>query len=404
MQDAAGNSRNVIRSVTTTRNDAMGIGKIMTDAGYPQVPVMGDRDFYQVERLRKRAGAVHEAVKFGLPVVPFLPHIIPHISQTDWTDADVLGVSREVLKNFGLTKSGWKYLLSMPPQRAWLLSNVPGGREGFSMRGIVRRIQALAEIGVWPKKIDAVENVFDRKLLDHEYEPEVRDTLLVICKRMWEHADTLPARGNQYREFLGHSMDVIDWFDRERPRFDKNQKNSSWETIYGRAKAWHDEEIARVQREAEERLLALRRAQIATKSWGTLLDRFTTEDGFEVVPLVTEIMLTNEGASMKHCVGGYTAHCRNGQSRIFSIRKNGESKATIEIGAGQGGGDWRIRQIRGPENANVSDRLATIGNRVLTDWNKKREKGEEEFFPQWANTPQYLGELQDAPELGGPGR
>lgn len=404
MQDAAGNSRNVIRSVTTSRNDSVGVAKIMTDAGYPRVPVMGDRDFYQMERLRERAGALHEVVKFGLAVVPFLPHIMPHIEQKDWPDADVLGVSREVLKKFGLTKSGWKYVLSMPPQRAWLLSNVPGGRDGDSMRGIVRRIQALSEIGVWPKKMDAVENVFDRHLLDHEYEPEVRDTLLVICRRMWEHADTLPPRGNQYREFLGHTMDVIDWFDQERPRFDKNQKNSSWETIYGRVKAWHDELNARLQREAAERLEALRRAQIATKSWGTLLDRSETQDGYEIVPLVTEIMLGNEGAAMGHCVGGYSSHCRSGQSRIFSVRKKGISKATVEIGAGTNSGEWRMRQIRGPENANVSDRLATIGNRILADWNRKREKGEEEFFPQWANEPQYIGEIADASAAAAPGR
>jgi hypothetical protein len=395
MQDTAGNSRTVIRSVMTSRNDSAGIAKIMADAGYPRIPVMGDRDFYQVERLRKRAGALQEAVKFGLSVIPFLPHIMPHIEKPDWADAEVLGLAREAMKKFGMTKSGWKYLLSMPPQRAWLLSNVPGGREGDSMRGIVRRVQALAEIGVWPKRMDAVERVFDRHLLDHEYEPEVRDTLLVICKRMWEHADTMPARSGKYREFLGHTMDVIDWFDQERPRFEKNQKNSSWETIHERVKAWHEELRQRQEREAAERLEALRRAQVATRSWGTLIDKFETDDGFEVIPLVTEIMLVSEGQGMGHCVGSYTSRCRSGHSRIFSIRKKGESKATLEIGAGSGGGEWRIQQIRGPKNQNVSDRLATIGNKVLTDWNKKRAKGEEEAFPQWANDPKYLGDLVD---------
>jgi len=393
MQDAAGDARNVIRSVTTHRNDSVGIARIMASAGYPRVPVMGDRDFYQVERLTKRVGAVQEAVKFALPIIPFLPHIIPHIDRQSWPDAEILGLSREVLKKFGLTKSGWKYLLSMPPQRAWMLSNVPGGREGDSMRGIVRRVQALAEIGVWPKRMDPIENVFDRHLLDHEYQPEVRDTLLVICKRMWEHADTLRARGNQYREFLGHTMDVIDWFDRERPVFDKNQKNSSWETIFARAKVWHDELRARAQREAAERLRALRSAQIATHSWGTLIDRTQTPDGYEIVPLVTEIMLGNEGEAMDHCVGGYSYQCRHGYCRIFSIRRKGESKATVEIGPSAVGGEWRVRQIRGYHNRNVSDRLATIGNGIVNDWNKKREKGVEEFFPSWANDSRYLGEI-----------
>jgi hypothetical protein len=115
-------------------------------------------------------------------------------------------------------------------------------------------------------------------------------------------------------------------------------------------------------------------------------------------------MLHNEGDVMGHCVGGggYTNKCRSGESRIFSIRKNGESKATVEIGAGQAG-DWRIRQIRGRKNANVSDRLSTIGNQVLTEWARKREKGEEEFFPNWANEPQYIGDLNDT-VVAAPGR
>src|SRR3954471_2376198 len=136
---------------------------------------------------------------------------------------------------------------------------------------------------------------------------------------MWEHADTLRPRGNEYRESLGHSMDVIDWFDRERPVFDKNQKNSSWETIFGRAKAWHDELRAAIQREADERAKAVRRAQLAVRSWGTLIDRATTSDGYEIIPLVTETMLVDEGSAMVHCVGGYTEDCRRGHSRIFSI-------------------------------------------------------------------------------------
>jgi len=404
MHDAAGNPRNVIRSVTTARNDSAGIARIMALAGYPRVPVMGDRDFYQVERLTKRVGAIHEAIKFGLPVIPFLPHIMPHIDRDTWPDADVLGVCRDVLKKFGLTKSGWKYLLDMPPRRAWMLSNVPGGYHGDSMRGIVRRVQALAEIVVWPRKLDPVQNVFDRHLLDHEYEPEIRGTLLIICKRMWEHADTLRVRGNQYREFLGHTMDVIDWFDRERPVFDKQQKNSSWETIFGRAHAWHEELRAAREREVAERLATLRRAQIKAHAWGTLIDRTATEDGYEVVPLVTELMLGNEGDTMGHCVGGYTDRCRRGSCRIFSIRQQGESKATVEIGPSDAGGDWRVRQIRGPRNANVSDRLTTIGNGIVNDWNKKYAKGEEEFFPPWAAEPQLLGTTVEPAWPAGPGR
>jgi hypothetical protein len=238
-----------------------------------------------------------------------------------------------------------------------------------------------------------------RHLLEHDFESGVRETLLVICRRMWEHSDTLNPRSGTFREFTGHALDVIDWFDHEHPQFDKNQKSSSWTTIYERAHEWHEEQRRRIEREAEERrraeeahraaveagALAARRHWNAQHNapWGTVIDRYKTNDGFEVVPLLTGAMLEDEGNRMRHCVGGYSGRCREGQCRIFSIRTAaGVSQATIEIGP-SASGPWVVRQIRGEENAAVSDRLAAIGNQLLASWERARVKGQEELVPEW---------------------
>lgn len=41
--------------------------------------------------------------------------------------------------------------------------------------------------------------------------------------------------------------------------------------------------------------------------------------------------LLKEGKSMSHCVGGYASKCINGESKIVSIKKNGNSHVTLEI-------------------------------------------------------------------------
>jgi hypothetical protein len=46
-----------------------------------------------------------------------------------------------------------------------------------------------------------------------------------------------------------------------------------------------------------------------------------------------------------------------------------------------------VRQIRGEQNAVVSDRLAAIGNQLLIKWERAREKGDEQFVPQRGRPP-----------------
>lgn len=73
---------------------------------------------------------------------------------------------------------------------------------------------------------------------------------------------------------------------------------------------------------------------------------------------------------MAHCVGGYDRHCANNTSRIWSIRRNGERIATLEL-TNQGRKaqrkdaeakpnlNWEVRQLYGPGNT-VLDRKSDV--------------------------------------------
>lgn len=86
--------------------------------------------------------------------------------------------------------------------------------------------------------------------------------------------------------------------------------------------------------------------------------------------LNTENELTDEGAAMRHCVGGYGSKVRGGHSLIYSISRDGKRIATMELASA--GYDntkqdrvpehrgWRFEQIKGVRNAPVAAAVETI--------------------------------------------
>ena len=111
---------------------------------------------------------------------------------------------------------------------------------------------------------------------------------------------------------------------------------------------------------AQQRLWALRlggpQAPWRARGWD-----WTTEDGWEVVELVSVTELAAEGAAMQHCVGGYGPRCGAGLSAIFSLRFEGERRATVELdprGA-------HLIQVRGRMNAAVDDAVHGLVARWL---------------------------------------
>jgi hypothetical protein len=70
--------------------------------------------------------------------------------------------------------------------------------------------------------------------------------------------------------------------------------------------------------------------------------------GYEIVPITNNAELYREGHAMHHCVGTYGYRVAMGDCYIFSLRKDGEREATIELI--QSGGRVALGQVRGPCN------------------------------------------------------
>jgi len=94
-----------------------------------------------------------------------------------------------------------------------------------------------------------------------------------------------------------------------------------------------------------------------------------------IVELLTADDLSDEGAALHHCVGGYVAQTASGDSAIFSLRRRAEGimrpSVTIEVWPAQ----RRIVQARGQQNAqpNADDQ------RLIETWAKTQGLGIESF-------------------------
>lgn len=91
--------------------------------------------------------------------------------------------------------------------------------------------------------------------------------------------------------------------------------------------------------------------------------------------------LFDEGRTMHHCVASYARHIVSGQSRIYSVRRNGKPLATFELGVrsasrGTGLRSWRPMQLQGQCNNPVSDDVLGAVQRFLDSYRQQWRKRE----------------------------
>jgi hypothetical protein len=95
--------------------------------------------------------------------------------------------------------------------------------------------------------------------------------------------------------------------------------------------------------------------------------------GHEIVPITTSADLYREGHALHHCVGAQGDRVQAGQSYFYSIRKDKERIATLELLRDDAGA--AIGQLRGPCNSQVSKKLV----RAVRSWLRSQR---EFYFPK----------------------
>jgi hypothetical protein len=68
-------------------------------------------------------------------------------------------------------------------------------------------------------------------------------------------------------------------------------------------------------------------------------------DGFDFVPLLTSAQLAEEGARMHNCLATYSIYVVHGICRLYSVRSNGTSVASLDVRSLHGTGVPGIAQL-----------------------------------------------------------
>jgi hypothetical protein len=196
------------------------------------------------------------------------------------------------------------------------------------------------------------------------------DSLVRFVRQGAQQALVAKKKSRLKRFMSGEFVLALDWLkQRESRHYDyygaptpplaNVPKNATWASIMRAQHEWHAqrEERERLRREADERAHQEYLAKRDATTWLSALAACEVQ-GATVTPLVTGKELREEGTRMKHCVGSYVDYCSEGSSRIFAITL-GDKEATLEL-HNDGANRWKVRQVFGPKNSEVSKRIATI--------------------------------------------
>lgn len=148
-----------------------------------------------------------------------------------------------------------------------------------------------------------------------------------------------------------------------------------WAHLRRGEEEWHQEVIVRQASSGQG-------WEPALGSWSDPTGQWSAEE------LLTPTELAKEGAAMRHCVGGYSSYCRDGNSRIFSIKKNGVRALTAQFESGAArsvAGElettpsvWKLKQNKGPCNAEPTKEGAQItkalGEALQARWDLRVEE------------------------------
>lgn len=87
--------------------------------------------------------------------------------------------------------------------------------------------------------------------------------------------------------------------------------------------------------------------------------------GFDFVPLCSEIQISQEAQTMRNCVREYGRQVASNRQRLWSIRRDGRSVATLSVGPRYRQPILDIVQLAGPANAEASKEIWLAARRWL---------------------------------------
>lgn len=289
---------------------------------------------------------------------------------------------RDYLISLGLSPAAWRWISHLPcPVAAKVVSGVVNGKRSMAAHyGAGARLANIcAERQIKPKtSIYDTALVFLNDVRDHEHADDLVFALLT-AKSVDVHStsvviDWLVPKPKEPAPFEATQIAVgRPWPDSpvltEGVNY-KPPKGIGWKRLLELARDWHDKAQLIWDAQSDyhddiERLLGKTKSK-HDKSWVSLVST-CSNDLFVATALTTKTDLRIEGRRMHHCVGGYSADCQKGLSRIFSITSDmGKRVATLELVCRSG--RWNVKQCFGYCNSPVGDEVFHFAEKVCAEY------------------------------------
>lgn len=278
-----------------------------------------------------------------------------------------------------LTPAGWRYFANLSPTTVATLWQAAGRDTQQPGQELIPLLNLVSKTGEQPPLTFLKYLLRDLRSLRYPLSREAyaaaQDSLTRFVRLAAQQA-RVAKRKNRLKRFLSEDFVLaLDWLKQREGRYYDNYheptppiatvpKNATWASIMRAQHDWHAqrEERERLRREADAQAHREYVAKRDAITWTSALAACEVQ-GATVTPLVTGKDLREEGERMKHCVGSYVDYCSMGTSRIFAIKLENK-EATLEL-HNEGSNRWKIRQVFGPKNTEVSKRIRAIAKTLV---------------------------------------
>lgn len=271
---------------------------------------------------------------------------------------------RRIFTEAGLRPAAWRYVARHGARLfrpAWRID------ERQPLRSALRLMQCLQAARLPPRYPPALADVVTA------FDEVAGDVLGVVIRAARDAAGT-PA----WDDFRADVRRVLSWAELEQPALDKRQRRAGWPWLVRQAHAWEC-----------RRVLELK----GPRSWPSAVGE-SRHDGYRIVPLDTVDLMVDEALAMRNCLTDCIQYCQLGAERYFSVRDaaSGERRAVFQIVLEDR--RWRIGQVKGPRNAEVSEAIKALARRIASQYDDLDPGPRETPEPEWLSC---LEEETDAP-------
>ena len=275
-----------------------------------------------------------------------------------------ISLTREALTKAGLLPENWRFAARMDPAVITSMAINPLGR--LHLIGALNNM-ARAQVVPSPSVASMIVNRAHGALRPtgrhaEGCEEACAHNLYILTKLASQESRRLAFEepGEPPQADLSATMvEVIDYLSQKSKNEGVIINATTWRSLLRRATEWHGrrrqgggmwENLARA---------AKRRASSdePPAAWDSALPE-TRSEGYTFVPLCDEDQLIQESLDMRHCVYQYASACLQDNTRLFSVRRDGDEVATVELSLN--GREWNPAQSRGPDNSPVEQEIKDL--------------------------------------------